>query len=493
MAGDCEQLIFGTTGIDSNSTLTSISSSSLPSRGFLSLQGITPTAAVSNYPHGGVELTATDSVVTSTWAGSSTSALITGSCVANEVAQQTGTLVANPKPFVSCFDNSPLPINALVPSSSQDSAAPPYMMQGHGITYVEPMSDVMLRGEINEVWQVPGGWLFTPIGRGYYIIQISNYIERDRILEKRIWNFKHGTARLQRWTPEFNPWKVNSPIAHVWIRIHELPIEYFSDPIIRAIASAIGPVINIDERTRTRRVCKYARVLVEVDLRAEREYSVMYERQGFCSIVSVSYEHLPEYYTDCGIIGHSVNDCRRHAHTAPSAKPPARKPEASAAQEWQRVTRKKSKAKEVATGTPMTTNAGPSSTAPDIVVSNSLSTLVGSSSDQPHNIVDDLSDILDPYPNDPLQDTSPSSQPSGQDLSYITVQKQSRTQPRSEEYSIRKPPLGIDEESRRIAEASSQPYVIGPVAQGENAVYSWADYADDSVIPPKHGPSRGSQ
>lgn len=73
------------------------------------------------------------------------------------------------------------------------------------------------------------------------------------------------------------PYKVNFPISHVWIRIYELPPEYFYEPIINVIASAIGPVVAIDERTRTREMLHFTRVLVELDLRKEKETHIMYE------------------------------------------------------------------------------------------------------------------------------------------------------------------------------------------------------------------------
>lgn len=83
--------------------------------------------------------------------------------------------------------------------------------------------------------------------------------------------------RLQEWRPNFNPYRVNSPIVNVWIRIFELPLEYFYVPNIHAITSAICPVISIDERTQKRERCHFARVLVEIELRKPREEFIKFE------------------------------------------------------------------------------------------------------------------------------------------------------------------------------------------------------------------------
>lgn len=92
---------------------------------------------------------------------------------------------------------------------------------------VEPMTASALKESINKIWDVPGYWKFLSLGKGYYNIYIVNHVERERLLARRIWNFQHGIVKLQRWFPEFNPYKVNSPIVNLWIRIYELPPEYF--------------------------------------------------------------------------------------------------------------------------------------------------------------------------------------------------------------------------------------------------------------------------
>lgn len=61
---------------------------------------------------------------------------------------------------------------------------------------VEPMTSQALRLAINKVWDVPSTWKFLPLGRGYYNIHIINHIERERLLARRIWNFKFGIVKL---------------------------------------------------------------------------------------------------------------------------------------------------------------------------------------------------------------------------------------------------------------------------------------------------------
>ncbi|KAL8477414.1 hypothetical protein ACS0TY_029637 [Phlomoides rotata] len=82
--------------------------------------------------------------------------------------------------------------------------------------------------------------------------------------------------QLQRWVPDFNPYWVNSLIALAWVRLFKIPIEYFHEEFISALASAIGPVIKIDKCTHNKTMCHFARVLVEIDLKHELDECIMF-------------------------------------------------------------------------------------------------------------------------------------------------------------------------------------------------------------------------
>lgn len=101
--------------------------------------------------------------------------------------------------------------------------------------------------------------------------------------------------RIQRWTPEFNPYKLVSPLVNVWVRIYEIPQEYFHEHIIESIASVLGTIVSVDQRTRDGSMCHYAKVLIELDLRKDKEYHIMFESADHCSITSVGYEPHPDF------------------------------------------------------------------------------------------------------------------------------------------------------------------------------------------------------
>lgn len=52
---------------------------------------------------------------------------------------------------------------------------------------------------------------------------------------------------LQKWIPNFNPYKVRTLVAHVWIRIYKISLEYWHPNISFGIARAVGTPIKLDQ------------------------------------------------------------------------------------------------------------------------------------------------------------------------------------------------------------------------------------------------------
>ncbi|KAL8513601.1 hypothetical protein ACS0TY_012903 [Phlomoides rotata] len=173
----------------------------------------------------------------------------------------------------------------------------------------KPLSQEDLIKKLGDIWGIRTPWNLIPIGEGYYNIQFSCGDDGERIFAKRTWQIKPGFLRLQQWVPEFNPYKVSSSVAQVWIRISELPLEYWNPNIITALASVVGTVIKLDEHTASRSMGRFARVLVELNLKHDREEYVTYERAGHMSEVYILYERLPEFCKYCAVIGHTTGNC----------------------------------------------------------------------------------------------------------------------------------------------------------------------------------------
>jgi len=62
-------------------------------------------------------------------------------------------------------------------------------------------------------------------------------------------NLKLGVLRLFEWAKDFNMHTQRNTHAQVWIRLLELPQEYWMERTLREIASVVGTPLLIDNAT----------------------------------------------------------------------------------------------------------------------------------------------------------------------------------------------------------------------------------------------------
>lgn len=55
----------------------------------------------------------------------------------------------------------------------------------------------------------------------------------------------------------------------------------------------------------------YVCVLVDLKFSNELRYKVLVERKGVAFFVELEYENLPQLCSNCNMVGHCVNNCKR--------------------------------------------------------------------------------------------------------------------------------------------------------------------------------------
>lgn len=118
------------------------------------------------------------------------------------------------------------------------------------------------------------------IGRGFYEFEFSSDDDMRITLAMGTVNLKSGLLRLSRWSKDFNNYFQRLTHAHVWIRLLDLPSEYWLDRTLMEIAVAIGTPLIMDVATQKRTFGHYVRVLVDIDFSHRLFYEIMVEREG---------------------------------------------------------------------------------------------------------------------------------------------------------------------------------------------------------------------
>ena len=120
--------------------------------------------------------------------------------------------------------------------------------------------------KLQQLWTNIGPWKMTLMGKGYLEFYFASYDDLRTVWAKGTLNLKPGLLRLFEWSKDFSARTQRQTHAQVWIRLLELPQEYWMDRTLREIACAIGTSLLIDSATQNRVFGRYARILVDMDL-----------------------------------------------------------------------------------------------------------------------------------------------------------------------------------------------------------------------------------
>lgn len=168
-----------------------------------------------------------------------------------------------------------------------------------------------LKAKLSFIWKSIEPWNMTSLGKGYYEFSFSSMDDQRSVWSMGSWSLKPGFICMSSWTPDFKPSVQRQTHAQCWVRISNLPQEYWCSRIFFSIAAGIGVPISIDEATSKRNFGHYGRVLVDLDLNGVLEDKIMVEREGYAFFVYLQYENLPAFCKNCLSIGHVVANCKK--------------------------------------------------------------------------------------------------------------------------------------------------------------------------------------
>ena len=91
----------------------------------------------------------------------------------------------------------------------------------------------------------------------------------------------------------------------VWIRLNELPIEYYEVEVLQQLGNSIGKVLRIDTHTVAETRGRFARLCVQVDINKPLVTTILVGGMN----QSVNYEGIHKLCFTCGRIGHRKEAC----------------------------------------------------------------------------------------------------------------------------------------------------------------------------------------
>ena len=108
------------------------------------------------------------------------------------------------------------------------------------------------------MWKPTGKMDCIALGQDFFLIRFTLNEDHSKVLRTGPWFVGGHYLSIRRWEPNFIPLEANLSAIAVWIRLPELPIEYYKVSILKDIGKAIGPILRIDTHTASESRGKFA-------------------------------------------------------------------------------------------------------------------------------------------------------------------------------------------------------------------------------------------
>ncbi|KAG7591715.1 Zinc finger CCHC-type [Arabidopsis thaliana x Arabidopsis arenosa] len=163
----------------------------------------------------------------------------------------------------------------------------------------------VLSRKLRELWKPAGEMLVMDLPRQFFMIRFGSEEEYMAALTGGPWKVFGSYLLTQAWNPDFDPLRDEIATTPVWVRVANLPVNFYHRSILMGIAQGLGHPVKVDLTTLKFERARFARVCVEVNLRKPLKGTVMVNGERYY----VSYEGLNAICSKCGLFGHLVHNC----------------------------------------------------------------------------------------------------------------------------------------------------------------------------------------
>ncbi|GLJ33552.1 hypothetical protein SUGI_0674700 [Cryptomeria japonica] len=163
-----------------------------------------------------------------------------------------------------------------------------------------------IEGWIKVAWNTPHITKFMP--RGFFIVIFATKEERLKVLEGGLWKMEDKPLYLQRWHRNFDPWKTDPYNKPMWIRLNNLPLEYWTKEALTKIGRSLGTLINIDSENVLGDSYKYARLQLAAVKKIPSQIKLCAFGMEWIQSVKIEEQHF--FCSNCGRRNHSSLNSR---------------------------------------------------------------------------------------------------------------------------------------------------------------------------------------
>lgn len=143
---------------------------------------------------------------------------------------------------------------------------------------------------------------------GYFILRFKAMKDKEEVLKRGPYTIQRMTMFLIEWKEDFSMEKDMMRTLPIWIKLPQLPIQFWGKKSLEKIGSMIGKPMFTDECTANKLRVSYARILVEVDITQKMVDVITINKKGQRRQQKIEYEWKPLFCERCQKIGHKCSN-----------------------------------------------------------------------------------------------------------------------------------------------------------------------------------------
>ena len=176
----------------------------------------------------------------------------------------------------------------------------------------KPLPYYIVKRTVESIWAQYGKVEVFLLENGLYLFRFADKKLRDEVMEAKVWHIANKPPILRKWTPSMQLLKLSFSFIPIWIKLHNLPIEFWNAICSSYVASGVGKPLCADYVTKEQQTLGFARVLVKVDMDSNfpKEIEVV-GVDGSRVVVGNKYLWLPVKCNKCKSFGHLSHACSK--------------------------------------------------------------------------------------------------------------------------------------------------------------------------------------
>jgi hypothetical protein len=127
----------------------------------------------------------------------------------------------------------------------------------------KPLPYYIVKQTVESIWAQFGKVEVFLLENGLYLFRFADENIRDEVMEAKVWHIANKPLILCKWTPAMQLLKLSLSFVPIWIKLYNLPIEFWDATCLSYVASGVGKPLCADFVTEEQQRLGFARVLVE--------------------------------------------------------------------------------------------------------------------------------------------------------------------------------------------------------------------------------------